>query len=86
MVFDKFFNNSDSDIGNLSSENESEDNILVSNRFGTCDFDNLFPTPTQRGAGKNKTACPPNATKRPNVPHQPLANKMKNGNSVDRGF
>ena len=29
-VFDKFLSDSDSDIGNLSSEIESEDNILFS--------------------------------------------------------
>ena len=27
-VFDRFFNNSDADLGSFSSENECEDNIL----------------------------------------------------------
>ena len=74
-VFDRFFNDSDSDIGYLSPEYESEDDILVSNWSGTGDFDNLPPPPpTQRRAGKNKTAGPTSATKGPNAPHQNLAN------------
>ena len=44
-VFDRFFNNSDSDIGYLSPEYESEDVILVSNRSGTGDLDDLQPHP-----------------------------------------
>ena len=31
-VSDRFFNDSDSDIGNSSSENESEGDVLVSNK------------------------------------------------------
>ena len=42
-VFDRFFNNSDS--GYLSPEYESEDVILVSNRSGTGDLDDLQPPP-----------------------------------------
>ena len=69
-VFDRFFNDSDPAIGYLSPEYKSADNIVVSNRSGTGDYDNLPPPPpTQRRAGKNKTAGPTSATKRPNAPH-----------------
>ena len=44
-AFDRFFNGFDSDIGYSSPEYESEDDILVSNRSGTGDFDNLTPHP-----------------------------------------
>ena len=69
-VFDRFFDDSDSAIGYLSPEYKSEDNIVVSNRSGTGDFDNLPPPPpTQGRARKNKTAGPTSATKRPNASH-----------------
>ena len=67
-VFDRFFNNSDSDLGSFSSGNECEDNIL--SQTGQEYVIWTIGTPSsQRRAGKNRTVDPTNM-----APHQPLAN------------